>query len=364
MRDFKLNQPFLDKLDELSDLLSVRIYWSERVLSHQMDENRREISEVVNEITANKNYNLIVDTRLDTMLTDATPLTQLFDQGARPANTESRESRRAQSSTCHLVSLSSFMHLHDEKVEDGEVNFTMGVFSKNYNGFITDFFSMTDMRNQVKTQRRKKFVLDAKFRDNPDLYLIVMVMLVDPSKANKCKAIGMMRLDLFLKDNSEKQIITHTSKDYTVGVIDQIQRIMNEKEKTESHEFKFRIKEIKEGSQEAADFLFMKGDVPSLSEKKRGAVNKLFLTIESGKFTGANKIFAETFNISLDVELFDQNGQPVERIRTSEGEELSSLYKAITCPDNNKCEWREVIQIGRDWSSILFTCSTQNIFST
>ena len=88
MRDFKLNQPFLDKLDELSDLLSVRIYWSERVLSHQMDENRREISEVVNEITANKNYNLIVDTRLDTMLTDATPLTQLFDQGARPANTE------------------------------------------------------------------------------------------------------------------------------------------------------------------------------------------------------------------------------------------------------------------------------------
>ena len=332
-----------------------------------MDENRREISEVVNEMTANKNYNLIVDTKLDTMLTDSTPLTRLFDQWGRPASQDHRDTRRAQlaqpATTCHLVSLSSFKSI-DEKVEEGEVNFTMGVFSKSYNGFIADFFSMTDMRNRVKTQKKKKFVLDKNFRDNPDLYLTVMVMLVEPNKANKCKAIGIMRLDHFLKDNSEKQITTHSSKDYTVGVIDQIQRIINERERTESHEFKFKIKEIKEGSQEAADFLFQKSDVPSLSEKKTGPVNKLFLTIESGKFTGANKIFAETFNISLDVELLDDNGQRVERIRTAEGEELSSLYKAITCPDNNKCEWREVIQIGTDWSLIYFNFfSEDKIFS-
>ena len=357
MRDFKLDRSFLNKLEELRDLLSVRIYWAGRVLGHQMDENRREISCVINEMTANKNYNLIVDTKLDTMLTDSTPLTKLFDQLSRPANPEHhRDTRRAQPPTFHLVSLSSFRSI-DEKVEEGEVNFTIGVFSKNYNGFIADFFSMTDMRNKVKTQRKKKFVLDKNFKDNPDLYLIVMVMLVDPNKANKCKAIGTMGLDQFLKDNSEKQIITHTTKDYTVGVIDQIQRIINGNEKTESHEFKFRIKEIKEGSVEAGDFLFKKGDVPSLSEKKKGPINKLFLTIETGKFTGANKIFAETFNISLDVELLDHNGHLVERIRTAEGEQLSSLYKAITCPDNNKCEWREVIQIGRDWSFV----STQNI---
>ena len=364
MRDFKLNKPFRQKIDELRDLLNVRIYWSGRgVLSHQMDENRREISEVVNEMTANKNYNLMVDTKLDTMLTDSTPLTHLFDQWSRQANSEHhREARRAQPASCHLVSLSSFRSI-DEKVEEGEVNFTIGVFSKNYNGFIADFFSMTDMRNKVKTQRKKKFVFDKNFRDNPDLYLIVMVMLVDPNKANKCKAIGIMRLDQFLKDNSEKQIITHTTKDFTVGVIDQIQRIINGNEKTESHEFKFRIKEIKEESQEAANFLFKKGDVPTLSEKKRGRINQLFLTIETGKFTGANKIFAETFNISLDVELFDHNGQRVERIRTSEAEQLSSLYRAITCPDNNKCEWREVIQIGRDWSYFnIFLFSHHKIF--
>ena len=353
MRDFKLGGLFIHQLEELRTLLSFRNYISERVVSHQMDENRREISEAINVITANKNYNLIVDCRLDSLLTDSTPLTRLFDLRTSPpppgAIAESR--RAAQSSSCLLVSLSSFKSI-EEKVEEGEVNFTMGIFSKNYNGFITDFFSMTDMRNKVQIQRKKKFVLDKNFRDNPGLYLIVMVTLVDPNKANKCKALGIMRLDHFLKDNSEtKHIITHSSKE-GVGVIDQIQRIINEKEKHESHEFKFKIKEIKDGWQEAADFLFMKGDVPSLSEKKRGQINKLFITIESGKFTGASKIFAETFNISLDVELYDQNGQPVERMRTSEGQELTSMYKAITCPDNNKCEWREVIQIGRDCSYI------------
>ena len=357
MRDFKLDGLFLHQLDELRNLLSVRIYWSGRVLTHQMDENRREISEVVNEITTNKNYNLIVDCKLDSLLTDSTPLTRLFDQSSSPAQPGTAgDGRRAPSSSCHLISLSSFKSI-DEKAEEGEVNFTMGVFSKNYNGFITDFFSMTDMRNQVRTQRKKKFVLDRNFRDNSDLYLTVMVTLVDPNKANKCKAIGIMRLDHFLKDNSEKHIITHTSKDYTLGVIDQIQRIISDREKHESHEFKFKIKEIKEGSQEEADFLFKKGDVPSLSEKKGGQINKLFITIESGKFTGASKIFAETFNISLDVELYDHNGQPVKKMRTSEGQEMTSLYKAITCPDNNKCEWREVIQIGRDCSYTFLTDS-------
>ena len=154
-----------------------------------MDENRREISEVVNEMAANKNYNLMVDTKLDTLLTQSTPLTRLFDQqgSSRPVNPGQREVRSEQPSICHLVSLSTFKSI-EEKVEEGEVNFTIGVFSKNYNGFVTDFFSMTDMRNKVKTQKKKKFVLDKNFRDNPDLYLIVMVMLVDPNKANKCKA--------------------------------------------------------------------------------------------------------------------------------------------------------------------------------
>ena len=107
-----------------------------------------------------------------------------------------------------------------------------------------------------------------------------MVMLVDNNKAHRCKAIGTMKIEQFLNldEQSEKQILAHTIKDYSLSLVEQIQRLqkINEKDKTESHEFKFKIKEIKEGTQDENDFIFMKGDVPTLNEKNAG-INKLFL---------------------------------------------------------------------------------------
>ena len=332
------------------DLLSERIYLSGRVVDCEMDENRKKISEKVNEITANKNYNLIVNDSLDTIITPDTPLTSLFDISARRVSAELKENRNSQQfdPLYHQVSL-AFYKAVEEKFEDGEVNFKIGIFNKNYNGFTTDFFSMLDMRNKGQSERKKKFLLSNSLRENSELYLVVMVMLVDNNQANRCKAIGLMRMDQFLTDTSEKKtILAHSIKDYSLSVIDHVQRILKitEKEKTECHEFKFKIVEIKDGCNDGKDFLFMKGDVPSLNEKKEG-INKLFITIESGKFTtGARQFFGDTFNMSLDIELLDENNQPVEAIKTSDSGVMSSSYKAITCPDNNKCEWREVIQIG------------------
>ena len=364
LRDFRLDQDFELQFTQLSDLLSARTYCLDKVGSHEMEENRKEMSEKVNEITANKNYNLLVTSLLDTMISPATPLTQLFDLSLRSGSRGQRENRTSQlmEAVCHLVSLSFYKSV-DEKVEEGEVNFTIGIFSKNYNGFVTDFFSMVDMRNKGHIQKKKKFLLSNKWRENPDLYLVVMVMLVDVNQANKCKAIGMMKMEQFLGDNSEKQIMAHTIKDCSLSVIDQIQRIQRiaDKDKTESHEFKFKIKEIKDGSNDANDFLFMRGDVPGLDEKNTG-INKLFLSIESGKFTtGARQFFGDTFNMSLDVTLLDENNQPVEGIRTSESGVRSSSYKAITCPDNNKCDWREVVQIGTGLVVIIIIFLTFNL---
>ena len=93
-------------------------------------------------------------------------------------------------------------------------------------------------------------------------------------------------------------------------------------------------------------------------------INEPSLSIETGKFTtGGRQFFGDTFNISLDVELLDENDQQIEGIRTSETGVKSSLYKAITCPDNNKCDWREVLQIGMGlFYIILIKSSTYSLY--
>ena len=167
-----MNESFEESLVELTDLLKERIYCTGKILGYEMDENRKKISKKVNEITANKNYNLIVDDNLDSIMTADTPLTRLFDQSVR-VSTDHRENRNSQqfeSLSLWLVSLSFYKSV-DEKMEDGEVNFTIGIFNKN-SGFITDFFSMVDMRNKGKTQKKKKFLLSNNFRENPDLLLV------------------------------------------------------------------------------------------------------------------------------------------------------------------------------------------------
>ena len=71
----------------------------------------------------------------------------------------------------------------------------------------------------------------------------------------------------------------------------------------------------------------------------------MILTLDSGRFSGGQKLFGESFEISLNVEILDEEGVMIECIKSFSFDRYSSNYKAITSPTNIRCEWKENIHI-------------------
>ena len=98
-----------------------------------------------------------------------------------------------------------------------------------------------------KEQAKKKFAIHEEFRENEgrseELFLVVLIILTDQSMANKCKGIGLHKLkdkeknDSCLFDRLDNwtagqlpgiEVPVHSTKDLTVSVIEQIQKMIRE----------------------------------------------------------------------------------------------------------------------------------------
>ena len=74
----------------------------------------------------------------------------------------------------------------------------------------------------------------------------------------------------------------------------------------------FEVKRLDRFYLDTHDFILEKNVTePTLRE---GGVHKMILTLDSGRFSGGQKLFGESFEISLDVEILDEEGLMIECI--------------------------------------------------
>ena len=260
------------------------------------------------------------------------------------------------------------------RVDEGTLSFTIGIFNKRTDTFITDFFSYEDIKENRKEMKLKRFAIPQELSSIPDLYLVGMVMLVDTTvEANKCQGVGVLPLDQFfnklkkrhtadaLKERiglTEKgagrketvELPLQFTRNHIVSIPESIKRIIDEgknragrmKEEITLLESTFHIKKVDRFRLNPKDFVFEKTSDPTLHDRH---LHKFILTIDVGKFTGKNTMFGDSFEISLDVEILDDEGALIECIKTTNNDKFRSQYKAATSPNNTNCVWKENIHI-------------------
>ena len=78
------------------------------------------------------------------------------------------------------------------------------------------------------------------------------------------------------------------------------------------------------------------------------------MIIDTGRFSGGNRIFADPFEVSVELEVLDDHGSNVNAIKTSDNTVKGLIYKVLTCPNSSKCDWKEIviIELNRDWTNL------------
>ena len=362
-----LTQGLVTSIEELLQLLRTRIHCYNKLGSFFLQENRDLIVDQVNQISKDTHENFIVDHDLKNILTTEKPITEILDFYRKPNTLQIGTQRKKDKSkneedTFYVVSLIKLKSTCSEKIEEGTLNILLGLFDQKKNSFVTEFIKYKDLKAMAKKRKNIdiRFAIPQDFESFQELFLVSLVMLLDKVGAHKCQGVGVTRLTKLVEtsDNVENnryfEIPVLFTRSLAVPVTETIKRLAkgenNPKEMSQLLLSKFEVKKMDRFYLDTSNIIFEKNVTePTLRE---GGVHKFILTIDSGKFSGGQKLFGESFEISLDVEILDEEGQMIECIKSfcidyTKGyiDKYSSHYKAIASPTNNKCEWKENIQI-------------------
>ena len=352
-----LTQTLDNSTGELLQLLRTRIHCYNKLGSFFLKENRDAIVDKVNEISKNTHENFIVDKDLKNILTTEKPITEILDFYREPntlrIGTQRKKDRfKSEEDIFYVVSLTKLKSESAEKIEEGTLNMVLGIFDPKKDSFVTEFIKYKDLKAKNKKNKNIRFAIPKEFESFQGLFLVGLVMLLDKVGANKCQGVGVIRLGKLMEasDNVENRcfkIPVLFSRGLTVPVTETIKRLAkgetHSKDMSELLVSTFEVKKVDGFYLDKNDFIFEKNVTePTLKE---GGVHKFILTIDSGRFSGGQKLFGESFEISLDLEILDEEGLMIECIKSFSIDQFCSNYKAITSPTNNKCEWKENIHI-------------------
>ena len=362
-----LTQRLDNSTGELLQLLRTRIHCYNKLGSFFLQENRDAIVDKVNQISKDTHENFIVDQNLRNILTTEKPITEILDFYRKPNTLQIGTQRKKDKSkndedTFYVVSLIKLKSESAEKIEEGTLNMVLGIFDPVRNSFVTEFIKYKDLKAKNKKNKNIRFAIPKDFESFQGLFLVGLVMLLDKVGANKCQGVGVIRLAKLMEasDNLEMhrcfKIPVLFSRSLAVPVTETIKKLAkgenNPKDMSELLLSTFEVKKLDRFYLDTHDFIFEKNVTePTLRE---GGVHKMILTIDSGRFSGGQKLFGESFEISLDVEILDEEGLMIECIKSFSFDRYSSNYKAITSPTNNRCEWKENIHIElrENWKDI------------
>lgn len=281
-----------------------------------------------------------------------------------------KDKSKSDEDTFYVFSLVKYDSQCSEKIEVGTLNMLVGIFDPARNSFITEFVKCKDLKERSKAKKKKnieiRFAIPTGFeyfhneqsqRHPQGLFLVGLLMLIDKVGANKCQGVGVMRLEKIIEahenveNNRRFKLPILFSRNLAVPVTETVKKLAkgenNPRDMPELLLSWFEVKKLSrlylDIDMKAYEYIFEKNVAePTL---KDGGMHKFILTIESGRFSGGQKLFGESFEISLDIEILDDEGQMIECINSFSTDQYSSNYKAITSPTNSRCEWKENISI-------------------
>ena len=145
-------------------------------------------------------------------------------------------------------------------------------------------------------------------------------------------------------DTNQIKVNVNSNKDSALSVIEQIKKNLKEKDQDSNYfKFSFKIKTVKESFLKPEDFVFEKVSSPTLL---CAGLNKLVVTLDTAKIVGSGKIWiGDSFSVSMNVEIMDNEGNTKEYIQTCDPNEKSSVYQTLTSPNNLKCDWKEIVHL-------------------
>ena len=352
---------------EMLQLLRTRIHCYNKLGSYFLQENKDAIVDKANEISKDTHENFIVDRNLNNILTTEKPITEILDFYRKPDTLLIGSQRKKDRSKCYdetfyVISLLKYKSESAEKVDAGTLNLVLGIFDSAKDTFVTEFIKYQDLKAKNKKNKNIRFAIPKDFESIPGLFLVGLVMLVDKVGANKCQGVGVIKLRTVMDppENGENykniKIPILFSRNLAVPVTETIQKLskgdIGARDMTELLLSTFEVKKLDRFYLDQHDFIFEK-NVTEPTLRERG-VHKFILTIDSGRFSGGQRLFGESFDISLDIEVLDEEGLIVECIKSFSTDQFSSSYKAITSPTNNRCEWKENvhIELRENWKNI------------
>ena len=288
--EYCFDKSFDGQILDLTNLLRVLTRLYHRLSTDNIEENKFHIANIINRVAIASHENFIVDDNLVKVKTDEKPLTELIDifQQKRRQSQSGKRNRISHSTEERFLvaSLSKIQRdksTSQEKIEQGTLNYTLAIFDSKLNSFSTNFFSYENMTDPKKNMK-KRFAFDKSFKTTPNSYLVAMVVLTDNSGANKCKGVGVVKLDNpDIDQDKAVDIEIRSTRNLSVPVPDIIKRFIKEESQMKEDTLlvlPFKFKVLDQLSLDANDVILEK--VSELGLRDVG-VNRLVLTIDTGK---------------------------------------------------------------------------------
>ena len=201
-----------------------RVRTFHKMSTAQIEENREELAEAINQFPPIRNFNVVVDNDLNRFSTKNQVFTEVYKaQKSKMGMKGTKRLSRDKEQYFNLFSIKEVVPPR-EPMEFGKVDYTVAIFNQ-LSGFVTDFFVYEDMNNNKTSKKhaKKKFAFSKNFHDGEGpLFLVIMVIVTDTTNAKKCKGLGVVKLEDLQKN--DVNIYTNKSKDSTLSVIEQIHK--------------------------------------------------------------------------------------------------------------------------------------------
>ena len=348
-----MNEKFDGQIDQIISSFRVRMRLFNKFCLGYKLENSQTISNTINEIFKSSHSNLIVDDTLKSVVLEEQPLTEILDFFQSNINPKSGSSKSNDDSffVASLRNINKDRSTSQEKIEQGTLNYTLTIFNSKQNCFETDFFNYEDMTDPQKNGK-KRFAFHQDLAMMPNMYLVAMVVLNDVTQANKCKGLGVVKLEN--SQSHETEIEIHSVKNYSVPVTEIINKI---KDKDSSNKedillvLPLKLRKLDRSRLDENDFVLEKISPASLGDI---GPHRLILTLDSGVLSGGRTLFSDPFEVSIDMVVLNEKGEVADCIKSSYNQIKKSFYKAFTCPNSSKCEWKELIfiQLEKNWEKL------------